>query len=102
MGIASHHHRGARLPTRVHRLPSALVMPTVNHHRIETPLGNDVIDFWRIESPKTSNAGSASNVRKKSMRITIEQRNVPIKLHPEACVCLLPGGRVVAKKDFNT
>src|SRR5882672_4823252 len=102
MRIAAHHDRCASLPTCAHSLPSAFVMPAVYHHRVKALSLDNVFDLGRIKSTKSGNARPPRNVAEKAVRITIEQRNIPVKVNAKARSGLLRCCCLTAIANFNT
>src|ERR1019366_9391697 len=64
-----HHAFHLRFPTGPNCLPSTLVMPTVNQHRVVLPAANDVRDLLCIEPGKSSVPRWVSDISQKGMRI---------------------------------
>src|SRR5258708_32350754 len=70
--IAPHHDGCAGLPTSAHRLPCALVMPTVYHYGVKALTADDVFNLGSIETSKTANLGRACYVVQKAIGETFK------------------------------
>src|SRR5436305_14537333 len=102
MRIAAHHDRCASLPTCAHRLPGAFVMPAVYHHSVKALSRDNVFDLGRIKTTEPGNVRPPRNVAEEAVRITIEQRNIPVKVHAKTRHGLFRRCCLTAIGNFNT
>src|SRR5258705_7478968 len=81
------------MPTSSHRLPCAAMVPTVHQECVKTLPCDDLANLRRIQTTKTANRRGCCHVSQKAVAVSIEQRNIPVKLDSEAgCTLLLRSG----------
>ena len=95
--VASDHDFNLRLPAGPNGLPRTSVMPTVHQHGVVSPPLNDPLNFGRVKPAKPTLMPRTGHVLQNlNLGYGFKQRHIPIELHAESSVRLIPRRRLVA------